>query len=470
MGLFERFLKNPQAWREASLLTIARVGPPEAQIRVARELAERGRSAPLVRLLNHRVPGVRRAAARGLGWIGDTAAIEGVLADERSDVVRAAMYGALRRAPPARPSIGTCEGPRPILSPFDVPSEADREPGTNRRAHFDFPVLVDGPEGRAALLEHASACPPDLAERLPAVERASGRRLGHAVLEAIGVSGDPRAVPRLIRALEATDVDPGRGFRERHLAAIAFARIGDPSQRGRLIDALRREKRDYEGRPGAGLGIQDPVRCALLWALGELGDARAGRTLVMYLDAVDGHGTHLWAMGALTKVGPQVLPLVAKSLAADEVTAANAAGVIGAYGPSMFADRALTDPRAPVRDAAAVSLGQQPPEDPIDLAIAELQAGHYHGAHDVLEWVWRAAEGQRRTGLQGMIQGATALEHLLRRHPREARSQWAKARGRLRPLGDVWEGVQIGAWCDAMDKLDWDAPPPQAAWPIPTRL
>ena len=62
--------------------------------------------------------------------------------------------------------------------------------------------------------------------------------------------------------LFATDVDPGRGFTQRRLAPTALGRLGLRDATPVLLRALENEALDYEGRPGAGMGVQYPE---ILW-------------------------------------------------------------------------------------------------------------------------------------------------------------------------------------------------------------
>tara|TARA_B110000495_G_C22769754_1_gene450501 strand:- start:330 stop:683 length:354 start_codon:yes stop_codon:yes gene_type:complete len=91
------------------------------------------------------------------------------------------------------------------------------------------------------------------------------------------------------------------------------------------------EALDQEGRPGAGLGIQRPVRRYLLAALGEL--QCSADVLAQYLGNTHGSaegGFYLPAMDALWKVGDS--KCLRRSLDGPEFVAANALGVLVALG------------------------------------------------------------------------------------------------------------------------------------------
>jgi len=143
----------------------------------------------------------------------------------------------------------------------------------------------------------------------------AGRRGDHVLLDALGRHGDPAAFAVLRAALQARDVDPGRGFVQRRLAADGLGRLGLGAGVPLLRRALHDERADFEGRPGAGLGVQYPVRANLLWALGEVGGAAAAPPLVDALGDTSGSafgGFYLPAMDALVRVGPAAVPAVAR--------------------------------------------------------------------------------------------------------------------------------------------------------------
>lgn len=522
MAMRDRLLGDPERLDAAGLRRGLRFGSSTWRIVAAIVLARRGDREALEALVDDDVPGVRRHAARGLGWLGDPALAARLLsrvAGERTDTVRAALAGAaircgadpdhvlaLVRDADQRP-IGTWYGPRRPEALPRVLADAERavwhevglaEAGPPRARDE---VIADGlarlerdPHGavsRALLPALACQVPEVLASRLAELEHTTGRRSEHAFLDALGWLGDPRARPRLRKALTAMDTDPGRGFAHRRLAALAMGRIGDPALRKDLEAGLTREALDFEGRPGAGLGVQFPVRNVLLWALGEVGDPAAAATLLTYLENTHGSATggfHLPAMGALAKLGPAIAPEVERRLGGNEILAANAAGVLATLGPSAALERARRDPRPSVRAAASPA---PPPEDDLDAEVLEglrhLLHREYFEAHEALEVAWRRASGTRRTVLQGLIQGAVALEHLRRGNPRGAWGQWGKARPKLLEGGRDAFGVGIAAWIEAMDtffariELDdrkrvqkGEAPertfpplPDESTWPLP---
>lgn len=223
----------------------------------------------------------------------------------------------------------------PLVDRFDLCLPDARAPRTaaleRLRAQVEHDPVASEPWLRLGALRH----PADFARLLAARDRA-GRRGDHALLEALGTHGDPRALPVLKGALHARDVDPGRGFTQRRLAADGIGRLALAAAVPLLGAALRDERADFEGRPGAGLGVQYPVRANLLWALGETGSAAAVPDLVAHLGDSTGSafgGFYLPAMDALWRIGePARAALERCAAGADELPAANAVGVLLALG------------------------------------------------------------------------------------------------------------------------------------------
>ncbi len=191
-----------------------------------------------------------------------------------------------------------------------------------------------GPEQwRAMEALGAQRAPQDFA-RLRGGLNTAGKRGQNSLLLALGRHGDPRALPLLQDNLVRMDVDPGRGFAWRRLSALAIGRIGDPSAAPTLRRALEIEALEHEGRPGAGLGVQFPVRAVLLWALGELQVPESAPLLAGYLEHTSGSalgGFHLPAMGALYKLGPAARPVLEAVVASGaEQARSNAQAVLNA--------------------------------------------------------------------------------------------------------------------------------------------
>lgn len=286
------------------------------------------------------------------------------MAVERVRAVRTALAAALIRGGADRtellgrlrpPRVHTCHGPRTLAPPgMETPEQelaialgdVGGGPRPRDRIRTEDPALLAADPHRWRTL--AAAVPPALPDR-PA-----GRRARHAWLEAQGWWGDPDASTVLVQALTSMEDDPGQGFTKRRLAAVALGRLGDPGAVPVLRRALEQEALEFEGRPGAGLGVQFPVRAVLLQALGELQDPATTKLLTAYLGLTRqgaSGGLHLAAMGALWTLGdPAPLrPL----LDAEEVVAANAAGLLVALGDTSSLARIRDDARPRIRAALA---------------------------------------------------------------------------------------------------------------------
>ncbi|MBM4390664.1 MAG: HEAT repeat domain-containing protein, partial [Deltaproteobacteria bacterium] len=189
-------------------------------------------------------------------------------------------------------------------------------------------------EGGDDLIARARRRDPADLEPLRAARATAGRRGDHALLVALADHGDPRALVDFRDALRARDVDPGRGFTQRRLAADGLGALGLRAGVPLVAAALRDEQADFEGRPGAGLGIQYPVRANLLYALGEIGHPSAIPLLVPYLDDASSSalgGLDLPAMDSLFRIGrPAIDPLRRARAGLGERGRANASALLGA--------------------------------------------------------------------------------------------------------------------------------------------
>jgi HEAT repeat protein len=315
------------ARRVATLLDIARGGSLDASGR-------RG-----VRLdLSHVAPAVRRSAARALEahpHPDDLAALSLAVAEERAPDVALALARAAR----------ACGA-----DPVTLEAHLDRIEGLRvatidgwRRPWATAPLeLRDRFRGEPEP-------PAETAEARPE----AGRRAQHQKLAALGRAGHPDGLRPLRAALEAMDDDPGHAFAQRRVAARALGQIGLPEAAPWLRDALLAERRDHEGRPGAGMGVQFPVRASLLLAIGMLQDVDAAPILVSHLDALEASplgGLHLPAMAALVMIGPAATPtLQVAARSASATRAAHAFAVLHALGQVV----PKNDPRPTVADVLA---------------------------------------------------------------------------------------------------------------------
>ncbi len=389
-------------------------------VRALGERGDRTATAPLLSLLVREEAGLRRAAARALGHLAAPSALaplRAAWASERTEEGRVAIAVACVRcgddpAPLAdaldrydRRALHTVGGSRSPAAVHGLAPLSERlwsalgaRPGTvqdrptllaerRRRlaaGHTAVAPAAEPSEGPAPKRPHGSSAvrepdpartlnsartldpaqalavlghPDDLALLLARL-RSAGRRGEHTLYAALGLTGDPRAAILLRDALRATDVDPGRGFAQRRIAATGLGRLGLRQGAAWIARALQDEVADFEGRPGAGLGIQYPVRTNLLWALGEIGDPASLPTLLAHLDDTHGSalgGFYLPAMDALTKLGPAAFVRLRHTARhATEITAAHAVGVLAASGDDVRVWAA--DPRPTVRALARRAL------------------------------------------------------------------------------------------------------------------
>lgn len=390
MALRDRLLGDPELLDGPGLARAVRHGSEALAVRAVRALGERDEELAvdfLLPLLGDPRAAVRRNTAAALGHLGRPRALpalDAAWAADHTEEGRVAVAVARVRcgAPVAqvvdavegfeRRTLEAWKGPRAPQPASGVPALTERfwqclgdeagevVPRAELRARRLARLATSTPGDDIRGAVHALGAlrhPADLA-RLQGLLHTAGRREEHALFTALGLHGDPRALPTLIAALFATDVDPGRGFAHRRLAATAIGRIGLREATRPLLRALENEALDFEGRPGAGMGMQYPVRTNLLWALGEVADPEAVPVLAGYLSNTHGSamgGFYLPAMDALVKTGPAALPPV-RRIAAEgtEVEAANAVGVLAALGEDVRSF--VPDRRPPVAAAARRAL------------------------------------------------------------------------------------------------------------------
>ena len=319
-----------------------RLGTPVQRLSVVRAWADEGEHHHLLRALEDESPGIRRTAARGLGWHGDDAYLP-VLSDafsrERTDTVRVALCGALIRCGVDWEvqfealrvvSSQTVETVRGARCPGKVTHHGPKE--LTLELCYEIGRVKPGPAmTRSEVLsqigpveslninskQFAELLFPIAAQQsekfdtwLLGVEKRAQRTARYAMITAMGLNGSPSFVKWLHGALTTNVVSPAVGFRQRTLSAIALGGIGLKTSVPYLLRAYETEKREYEGTPGSGLGIQLPVRMFIVWALGELGDTRALPVLLSLLDNKEGSalgGFDLPAMGAILKIGKRAL-------------------------------------------------------------------------------------------------------------------------------------------------------------------
>ena len=322
-------LRGPiHTWKTSVLIRELRKTKPDFQCAILRELAERkDGSAKTIFLeyLHSTEPGVRRSAARGLGLLQSPEGIEEQLARERCTSVLLTLAASwvqagqnpsiaqhhLRRhgertiaglegerAPGALVGLGAQELIRQ-LGWLDADLDTARHALETNNHTTDLALAIQSVAGWGLASDF---------ELLMRKTKTSGRRAEHAAIAALGLHGDPRSIRSLSDFLFEMSVDPGRGFAHRRKAAFALGQIGLQSAGPSLLRALRMERIDHEGRPGAGLGIQFPVRTTIVWALGETQEKRAIPKLIELLSEDSGSalgGLYLSAMDALIKIGPE---------------------------------------------------------------------------------------------------------------------------------------------------------------------
>jgi len=391
MSLLDGLLGDPDHLSVAGMERGIRRGSEGFAVRCVRALGERpdAPAALFVALLDRQDVALRRAAARALANLGCVEALVPLAAawpGERTEEGRIALAVARARcgqdpAPLAaaldtydRRVLHTVGGARCPASVHGLAPLSERlwaalgeAPGqvrpraellAARRHALASSGTTATAERREPLQSLALLGAPEDFVTFQKRFRSAGRRGEHTLFLALGLTGDPRAATVLRDALRATDVDPGRGFAQRRLAATGLGRLGLRQAVGWLTRAIQDEAADFEGRPGAGLGIQYPVRTNLLWALGEIGDPACLPTLLAHLGDTHGSalgGFYLPAMDALYKLGGVAFPALREAAArGTEVTAAHAVSVLAAGGEDIR--RWASDPRPTVRQLAERAL------------------------------------------------------------------------------------------------------------------
>lgn len=322
------FLTVPLAERALALLPEARVAQ---HVRAAAREATSSQLSRLAALARHRGGAVLRA------WLGVLATgpadprpawLEGIDARADEDRLLLALARARLGDSTARVELAQWAGRRlPTASGERAPAAAiSRRPLVER-----FDALRAGGDD---LLARARRRDPGDLDALRAARATAGRRGDHALLVALADHGDPRALADFREALRARDVDPGRGFTQRRLAADGIGALGLRAGVNLVAGALRDEQADFEGRPGAGLGIQYPVRANLLYALGEIGHPSAIALLLPYLDDATSSalgGLDLPAMDSLFRIGTAAIEPLQRALPGlGERGRKNASALLGA--------------------------------------------------------------------------------------------------------------------------------------------
>jgi FOG: HEAT repeat len=263
-------------------------GPPDPA-----KLEASGDVSGLIKALGYeKDAGIRAAAARSLGRIGDSRAVEpliAVLGDARKEVRRAAVQ--------ALSLIGNPRAVEPLIGVLK-----DSDPIVRQTA-----AHAVGKVGAPAFEPLIGA----LTDSTAGVRQAAAR--------ALGTIGDPRAIEPLSGAL--TDSTVG----VRQAAAKALAKLGWVPESGQPGEAYRLiEKRQWGVCVRLGAPAVDPlvaalkrrdkvVRRAAADALGRIADPRAGKALVAALGDPDPHCRRS-ATEALIKISGGAFKPVAAAL------------------------------------------------------------------------------------------------------------------------------------------------------------
>ena len=153
------------------------------------------------------------------------------------------------------------------------------------------------------------------------------------IIQSCGLQSQITQLPLLIDWLFRVDVDPGHGFAFRSALAESIGRLGFPVG-GWLVQALEQEALEYEGRPGAGLGIQRPVRRNILSAFGECetNDSPHLNLILEYLSNLNGSASAGFYIESLNVLWKWRHPSLLKSaLRYPRPIRQNAIGVYASY-------------------------------------------------------------------------------------------------------------------------------------------
>jgi len=284
------------------------------------------------------VPAARRVGSLGLGRLGrgeDKAQLWDRLQEERVEAVRLALAVAWVRCggktKGALDLLSLRVGPglaaKPTMWADELRDVLETDPG-DLRDRLDS----DPGGGREVLLQLCGHQWPEDVGRIHRVWQAAGRRGEHACLEATGRLGCPSGRSSLVDGLDEMHVDPGRGLAHRRISAEALGRLGLPEGFRPLKRALFAEGATL-GEPGAGLGVQFPVRETVLCALGELQDRRA---IPLFLGWLGGEverpqdELRLPAMTGLWKLGEAAVPALEATSRKSGPAARSARAVLSA--------------------------------------------------------------------------------------------------------------------------------------------
>ena len=348
MNRLSQRLRGPiERWSTDSIKTALPRSKANFRCRLLRELGERKdlqSEKIFVSNLNDSVAGIRRAAAHGLGLLKRAPTVDKRIQNEPSTTVKLELAktwvlggGKSETVQKflnqhAQRTFTTHVGNRqPALFVAQDEDALRRSLDNSLKPELPLNPTQNADETRAALSSMAHRGRPSDFDTLKKQLQTGGRRMEHIAIALLGLHGDPRSLKPLCKFLSEMSVDPARGFAHRRTAAIALGRLGLKEAGPPLLRALRQEPADHEGRPGAGLGIQYPVRTNIIWALGEIQEERAIPALIELLKDDAGSplgGFYCVAMDALVKIGPAAKPRLEHHSQSGGRTAENAAGVL----------------------------------------------------------------------------------------------------------------------------------------------
>ncbi|NDJ63050.1 MAG: HEAT repeat domain-containing protein [Chloroflexi bacterium] len=292
--------------RRAVNALIARLIDPNTQVRrtviwALGEIGDPRAVEPLITCLHEPSPQIRASAAAALGKLGDMRAVEPLRqvsdADPAFDVVTEALHdfetpidaqrgrGVQAGLPSsddwrAAQRAGQRERAAQLLAAVERPRRGQRTTAHTPVSGDDIPALLDllavedktlctGVIRHLALLsdDQQRAVTPitEVLESVAARSSLAARRLCEAAIHALGVFGDPHAIPALARTLKTTS---HQGLRIQIIQALAL--IGTPQAIPPLLRTLR-EPTTFNNRD---------ARKAAAQALGRVDDISAVRPLI----------------------------------------------------------------------------------------------------------------------------------------------------------------------------------------------
>ena len=228
------------------------------------------------------------------------------------------------------------------------------------------------------------AAAPDPFDALAAQLNASDPEKQFSAVEKLAETGDPRAAPLLIAALE-------RDMHERSGIAMmiipVLGAMGDALAVPILIRTLEKREDDWLGREAAAAALGEigaveavppllnaawmaDTRSNAIQALATIGDPRAVEVLISAFDPAEEPEARDAAVEGLARIGPQAIPALIEKLGSwskeypaneERAVAATVLGEIGHASARQALTTALDDPSEAVRSSARTALKRLPP-------------------------------------------------------------------------------------------------------------